>query len=255
MSNGTMVWTPGYQPSQRRFSLPNVNPFSQAKKQNTGMGSSWTGTGTTTKKRRPKGGKKKSFTRKVMDVFGAKHFTDQPSVVIPNVTPLTYNLTSKIVQGTSNSQREGDSVYLEALKIEGIIHSSVDSNAYKYRILVGYSGEEHTAAAWSSTGLTNAEIFLPGTFALAACGIVNPKAFTVLYDQVIDINSQITGEATLQSFRDTIQLKTKFPYQSAGAVYGKTKNLYVIVLGYGVALAVNDPTGTVFMSMDLIFKD
>ena len=51
MSNGTMVWTPGYQPSQRRFSLPNVNPFSQAKKQNTGMGSSWTGTGTTTKKK------------------------------------------------------------------------------------------------------------------------------------------------------------------------------------------------------------
>ena len=55
------------------------------------------------------------------------------------MSPLTYNLTSKIVQGTSNSQREGDSVYLEALKIEGIIHSSVDSNAYKYRILVGYS--------------------------------------------------------------------------------------------------------------------
>lgn len=244
--------------------MPKYNPYIPAalgtlqemftpKRTRTGL--SYSGSGVMTKKKQVRGGRRKSFTRKVMDVFGAKHFTDQPSAIIPNVTPLTYNLTSKIVQGTNVAQREGDSIYLEALKIEGIIHSSVDSNAYKYRILVGYSGEETTAVSFSNAGLTNAEIFLPGTFALAACGIVNPKAFTVLYDHVIDLNSQIAGDATVQSFRDTIQLKTKFPYQASASTYGKNKNLYVVVLGYGVGLAVNDPTGTIFCSMDLIFKD
>lgn len=223
------------------------------KRQRVGFG--YSGTGTMTKKRNPRTRYRKSFTRKVLNVFPAKHLDGNSAVTINNARVYTMNLTAQIGQGTGNNQREGDSVHLEALKLEGHFQSATASNAYKFRLLIGYSGEEFGTTIFATGSLSASEIFLPNTVGTLANGVVNPKAFTVLYDKVIDQNSQVEGDRVLTSLRDTIQLKANFPYQAATSVYGKFKNLYAVVVSYAPDVAIDVANGSVVLSYDLIFKD
>lgn len=227
-----------------------------AKRQRTGSKYGWSSTGSNlTKKRRAPRRNQRSFTRKVLNVFPAKHLTGTTAVTINNGRIYTMNLTGQIVQGIQTNHREGDAIMLEALKIEGHFQSSADSNAYKFRVLVGYSGEEYAVTTLTTSNLTDAEIFHPGTATTITSGIVNPKAFTVLYDQVIDLNSQIEGDRTIQSVRDTIQLNKKFPYQAAASIYGKSQNLYMVVCSYQPDTALDAANGSAILAYDLIFKD
>jgi hypothetical protein len=211
--------------------------------------------GTMTKKKYPRKTNRKSFTRKVLNVFPAKHYTVTSNNTIVNLNTYSMNLTAGIGQGTGNNQREGDSIHLEALKIEGLFQTATESNAYKFRLIVGYSGEEFGNLTLAVANLSQPEIFLPGTVATEVNGIINPKAFTALYDQAIDLNSQIEGDRTIHSVRDTIKLNCKFPYQQATSVYGKFKNLYVVVVAYAPDIAIGDPIGSSLLAFDLIFKD
>lgn len=165
------------------------------------------------------------------------------------------NLTAQIGQGTGNADRLGDSIYLEALKLEGFFQSATDPNAYRFRLIVGYSGEEYGVTTFTAGNLTATELFLPSTTTTPTNGIINPKAFTVLYDEVHDINSQVENYRTIASTRTTIQLKQQFPYQASTSVYGKTKNLYAVVVAYAADVAAATPIGSAVLSYDLIFKD
>ncbi|WP_217268497.1 hypothetical protein, partial [Lactobacillus helveticus] len=60
---------------------------------------------------------------------------------------------------------------------------------------------------------------------------------------------------TIKSFSDTISLKKQFPYQSQASIYGKTQNLYAVVVSYVPDVAVNTPVGSILMAYDLIYKD
>jgi len=188
----------------------------------------------------------------------AKHYTASLGVSPPtHSTIYTANLTAGITQGTGNTNRDGDSVRLMALKLKGFVQTPSNATGmYTYRILVLYSGEEYTSVSWSSTGLTDTELFLPGTGTTwVPNGIINPKAVTCLYDKTIDVPTLVTTTADLESFNDTIQLNTDFDYQSTGSALGKTRNLYCLIIGSvvgGVAGSTN--TGAVFVSTDLIFK-
>ena len=86
-------------------------------------------------------------------------------------------------------------------------------------------------------------------------GIINPKAFSVLYDQTMNLNSQIAGTVDVMSFAQTIQLNQKYLYQSAGSIYGKTKNLYVVVIAdiAGGAPGISN-AGDLVLAMDLVYK-
>lgn len=171
----------------------------------------------------------------------------------------SYNMTSSLVQGTAVNQRQGDQVYLKDLKLKGFINSSTSSNSYSYRIMVGFSGEEFNPATLLSTGLGGSDpqqIWLPTYGASYVNGIVNTKAFTVLLDSTIDLNSQITGAADLQSFEVTVPLFQKFQYQSAASVYGKTKNLYVIVSPFAVSGTPGiTGCGATYIGANLSFKN
>jgi len=226
-----------------------------AKRQRVGTKYGYSGVGTLMKKKRPRRAFRKSFKRKVLNVFGAKHLSNSSNVTINNAIIYSMNLTAQVIQGTSGSTREGDSIYLEALKINGLFQSATESNAYKYRLIIGYSGEEYPVVTYTAGNLTPDELFLPGTGAAMVNGIINPKAFTVLYDQTIDLNSQIEGDRTIKSFSDTISLKKQFPYQSQASIYGKTQNLYAVVISYVPDVAVNTPVGSILMAYDLIYKD
>lgn len=200
-----------------------------------------------------------SFKSKMLKASVAYHETSDSASATATLhgNLYTFGPTQNITQGTSISGRQGDSIYLEALKINGVYTTDTVAHAYSCRILVGYSGEEFTATSFTTSGFGVTQLFQPSTTnSLVINGIVNPKAFTCLYDETIDINSQISATADWQRFSATIPLKTQFPYQSDGSTFGKFKNLYVVcitsTLGGTNAVTV---TGSITLSTDLIFKN
>jgi len=201
-----------------------------------------------------------SLKKAIMNTLPAKHFTAEDSFNMTHNTLYTCVPTMGVTQGTTNSQREGDRIRLLALKLKATLQSASTANSYTYRVIVGYSGEEWITANLGTKFVAGAgatELYLPTTSTnWMASGIINPKAFTCLYDRTIDINSQITATVDGFSFADTIQLDSDFSYQSTGSVYGKTRNLCVIVSG-SVAGGVAGVTasGAMIPSLDLIFKD
>ena len=169
----------------------------------------------------------------------------------------SYNLTAQVIQGTSNINRQGDGLYLEYLKLRGYVRSDSVADTYVYRILVGWSSEEFNPATLLTTGLTYADIFLPntGTFSFAS-SLINPKAFQVLFDETIDINSKIAAIDDIKTVMATIPLKTKFTYQAAASTFGTARNLYFVVIGSnpGATAGVTN-IGDCAVAVDLCFKN
>lgn len=202
--------------------------------------------------------RRKSFKKRVKQTEPAKHYAGTTPVSLVHNTGVTLIPTAGVVQGTSNSQREGDSIDLAALKIRGFYNSSSTAGAYTCRIIVGWTGEEYNNGTVLASGLGSSEVFLANTVtSLVPAGIINPKAFTVLYDTVIDVNSLIAASLDIESFAFTVPLNdTTFPYQADASVFGKQKNLAV----YVVAAVAGGTTGTtaaggITMTYDLVFKD
>ena len=209
---------------------------------------------TTQSKRRSNG---VSTARKMMlATLPSKQMSAQLTPGLTHGSLLTLDLTSMIVQGTNNQQRLGDQVTLLALKLNGSYFTAATAGAYRFRILVGYSGEEYPNNTFVS-GLGASEIFLPSTFStFVTCGIVNPRAFRVLHDQSFDVNSQIAAVVDICSFAETVSLNSsKFDYQASASSVGKLKNLYcVIVADVGGGTSGVTSTGSLIMSIDTIFK-
>lgn len=197
-----------------------------------------------------------SFHARVLKDQPAKHYANSSLTSLTHDTITTVVPTTGITQGTSNTNRIGDYVDLCAIKLKGYFTSAVTSGVYSYRILVGYTGEEYNLPTVLGTGLTSAELFIPNTTAnWAVNGIINPKAFTVLHDETIDINSVLTAVSDISSYSFTVPLNTKFEYQAAASIYGKTRNLAVVVIGsVGGGTVGSTSAGATVMSYDLIFK-
>lgn len=235
------------------------NPSGSRTKQPYIMTNGGSQTRTLINKRRKKRGPYKSFKKLVYDTEPAKHYTFDGSTSTTHNTIYTCSPTQGIVQGTGATARIGDEVYLCALKLHGLAVAATASNAYKYRVLVGWTGEEYSTANIANqfvSGLGAAEIFLPNTAAtLTVNGIVNSKAITIIHDETIDINSQISTVADWSSFSYTVPLNMVYPYQASGSVFGKNKNLVVIVTSaVAGGTTGTTSTGSFVISADLIFK-
>lgn len=215
-------------------------------------GMSYTKTGTKKLKRRK--GAVRTFRQRVLNVAPAQHAVLQMDPLLLSNVIYTANVTALVTQGDSIGSRMGDGINLEALKLKGHLFSAAASNAYVYRIMVGYSGEEYASTTLVNTpSLSQAELFL-GTPTLNTQGIINPKAFTCLYDESFDINSQVDDAKTSATFDVTIPLKKKFVYQANASIYGKDKNLYIVVIGVGADQSSATTIGQLTMQYDLIFK-
>lgn len=222
---------------------------------------SFTSTDVVTKRKR-RTGKVVTFKKKMLDATPAKHqiTTDLQTVIVgmTHNTIYTCNLTAGIIQGTGDAQRTGDSVQLSAVKLNGLLSSNPAITAScQIRVIVGYSGEEYNVPnTFSAAGLTATELFQAGTgSAWANTGIINPKAFTVLDDRIVTLNNSISLVADIEEIAYTVPCNTTFPYQSGGSRFGKTRNLYIVVIGCslnGTSGVTN--SGSVSMSTDLIFK-
>lgn len=207
--------------------------------------------------KRKKRTSRRSFAAKLMNAQPAKHQSGQTIATLLHDQIWSFNATAAITQGDTNANRSGDYVHLAAIKIKGFFNAAATAGAYSYRIMVGYTGEEYANTSLSSTALTDTELFIPNTTAnFRGAGLVNPKAFTCLYDETIDINSEIAATLSLKSYAFTVQLDKRFPYQASGSVFGKTQNLMVVVIGgvAGGSLGITAAGGTT-LSYDLIFKD
>lgn len=153
------------------------------------------------------------------------------AVALKHNTVYTLNLTAAITQGTTNANRQGDQIYLQRCVLKGYVASDPASGAYSYRVLVLWSPVEINPGTLGS-GLGYSDIFLPSTGVTSLVnGIINPKAVTVIYDNTIDINSQIAATSDISSMMNSIGIYQNFDYKADGNVYGKKKNLYLIVIG------------------------
>lgn len=172
-------------------------------------------------------------------------------------TIYTYNITAQCTQGTGLDERQGDEIYLVGLKIKGSVFTAATAGAYKYRVMVLLSGEEYNPAVLNSSGLTSGEIWLPNTaFTFNVHGLLNTKAVTPLFDQVLDINSTISGVADVATVDINIPLSRKFQYQSDNGVYGKKQNIYLVVTSnVGGGTAGTTSTGQFLGATDLIYKN
>jgi len=167
-----------------------------------------------------------------------------------------YNLTAQIAQSTTMAGRQGDQIYLTHATLKGFFSTSSTAGAYKYRVLVYYSGEEYNPATLGAS-VGPSEVFLPNTFGTFNMnGIPNLKAVTLLYDQTIDVNSTITGVSDIAGVDLKIPLNRKFAYQADGSAYGKKDNLYITVLGHVVGGVVGVTScGQAYLSADVMFKN
>lgn len=211
----------------------------------------------TVRKRKRRFTQRKSLKRKIIDTLPAKHNTYESNVSILANAAYTLCPTKNIGQGTGNQQRLGDDIFLEAIRCKGVLLTLATSNAYQYRLVIGFTGEEITPTnAFLSSGLTAADVYQPDTFSLAlTAGQINKKAVTVLYDETFDLNSQVDGAPTLHGFDLLVPIKQNFLYQSAGSAFGKTKNLFVWLVGYAPGVTGANSVGSINFAWDLIFKD
>lgn len=73
---------------------------------------------------------------------------------------------------------------------------------------------------------------------------------------MIDINSLVATASDLKTIAFTVPLSGKFSYQASAAVFGKMKNLYIVVIAHVVG-GVNGTTacGSMVLNTDLVFQD
>jgi len=207
-------------------------------------------------KRRRSAGRGSSFHSMVVKEMPAKHYAGATATGTTHNTLNTFVPTTGIVQGLTNATRVGDSIQLCALKLNMSFQTPNTSNGYTYRIIVGWTGEEYNFPSSFGSGLGTSEIFLTGTSAnWTPAAIVNPKAFTVLYDGNIDVNSQVSGVPDCRTENIRVPLNGKFDYQADGSIQGKTRNLAVVLIGAAVnGVSGTTSTGLVVINYDLIFK-
>lgn len=167
-------------------------------------------------------------------------------------------ITQCVTQGTTQITRVGDEINLTAFRFNIIIQAPTTAGAYSYRILVVYSGEEYAATTLSTSSITFGEIFLPNIVAGSDnMGVVNKKAVTVLHDENIEINSNIASTSDVVAIQREINLRNvTFKYQASGSVYGKVKNLYLVMIPSVVGgTASTTACGTALINSSLDFRD
>lgn len=212
---------------------------------------------TKTSKRRKRGMYKgNSFVKKVTQTQPAKHFNYNFGQTLTKGAMYVWSPTQAVIRGTNDDQRVGDTIYLAGLKFNGLFNTNNTASAYQYRFIIGFTGEEFAASTLATGVISSNQVFQSNTSSpIITNGLVNPKAFTVVYDEKIIVNSVLSGVADAQPLVGTITFNDKkFLYQSDGSTYGKLTNLVVIVMGDDVMGSAAANAGGCSMSFDFIFR-
>lgn len=212
------------------------------------------------RKRKPGYGRRNSFHQRLLKEIPALHSTVADSTCNQSMTHNTiyeFSPTQQITTGTGNANRAGDEVQLLALKINGIVISPASTSYAQYRIITLWSDQETATGSAFVSAIGSGSFFLPTTgTSWGPTSIINPKACTVVDDRTVVINSLVAGQSEIQNLNYTVPVNCKFPYRQAGSIYGKSKNLYVVVVSaIQNGVSGTTVTGTILLSSDLIFKN
>lgn len=175
-----------------------------------------------------------------------------------HTTIYTANVTANVVESVFDYGRIGDSIQTRHLVVNYSFIAPTTAGAYGYRILVFWSGAETASTGLSSGGFSLNQVFQPtiaGDTQFAA--IPNPKAVTVLADRIININSNVASTQDMSTGMLKVNLgNNNFKYASNSSIYGKTKNLYVLVSSYVAGgVAGTTSTGIGFINYDFRYAD
>lgn len=212
-------------------------------------------------KRLPVVKKKKTLKDKIRQMESAQHHAANDQTLtqaLKHNTMYIHNVTANILTGTSNSTRTNDTIYLEAIKLNGYYGTSTSlTNGQKFRVVVFWTDlfNNTGTTGFSSIAISNFNINSTGGF-YSADFIFDPKKATVIYDESHTINQQIASVSDVSQVIATIPLKKSFNYLPNGNGAGSDRNLYVGVLASSSGgTAGTTDTGTFYLSYDTIFRN
>lgn len=208
--------------------------------------------------------KKRTFATAVKQVVNRGIETKLNSNTVTGTTTHAtiygWNFTAQVTQGTADGNRLGDSIETKKLRFNFFQATPATSGAYSYRLLIFWSGEESNPAlpTLTATGaLVFADAFLPGaTTNTGVIGVTNPKAISIVYDQLFDVNSLVATTPDIFSGVIDVDVSRKLDYQASGSVFAKKQNLYGMLIPYVQGGTANTTqTGTFTANWCLHYKD
>ncbi|AXH79567.1 MAG: hypothetical protein [Circular genetic element sp.] len=209
---------------------------------------------------------KRSLSSTVTDIVRRNLETPQHHVISDSAqsamtqnTFYSFNLLSGLAKGDSNFQRNGDTIHIDAIKLNLFTQnyaSAPNNPAYIRYMIVKENGRVLPGGTTWGSGLGSPDLFINLPVGLPALsGIFDPKKTTVLMDTLVKIVPQYPGQVSAQTTATTIKVDQKFVYET-DTVWGKNINYYLVAVPYipggttGVT-SVNDTR----LSFDIIFKN
>jgi len=209
------------------------------------------------KSSRKKAWKKPSLKRQLLRMHETKEASYQANITLLHQSSYAWCPTQTVLVGNNSNTRIGDDVYLTSLVMNGFFATDAAAHAcHKFRCIVFWSRAEVACGAFAQNVIGGSQVWHPGTDAIIANAIPNPNACTVVSDFVIDAAQVLNTAKEFKSFNITVPLKQTFKYREVNGVYGKSKNLYVLVNSF-IAGGVDNTTsaGTLTLAATLKFKD
>lgn len=170
-------------------------------------------------------------------------------------TVYSQNCTYNITQGTAQSNRQGDSVFLCSLKFSGFHEGPVAlQDGLVFRILVHYADPFSGSAVFNSSTIGTGDLFI-ATNQYTSTGIVDPKKVYCVYDETIEVQPSVTSTYTGTNFNGTVTLNKPIIYLP-GTNEVNPRQLYMTIIP-SIANGTTGVTscGKFAVSTDLIFKN
>ena len=178
------------------------------------------------------------------------------SVTLTHNTIQTQNMLIFLTPGTTQYQRTGDNVFLEALKINATWEGpSVSSNGATLRMILCYHDDYHATNYINGSGLGLSDLQMTGTGqARTTAMITDPKKVTVVDDRTFTLNQSLAGVSEKCAITYTVPLKKRFTFQPT-TQEGKDRNLYLVVVAdISGGSTGSTVCGQLYLNQDLIYK-
>lgn len=175
-----------------------------------------------------------------------------PNQVLATGSIYSVSPTQLLTYGNTANTRVGDDILLQSLTLSGHFQCAAAILNVKVRIIVGWSDLDTANTTFATGIIGTTDLFYTGGTNITD-RVIHPSLMTVLYDEIMDVNSNTSTGRDYKSFYTVIGLgMKKFKYKPATGL-GKAKNLFLCVLSDNPTAAGNN--GVVQMSCLLKFKD
>lgn len=189
------------------------------------------------------------------DVAQHKVINEVP-LTLAHQTIYSLNPLGNIVRGVNNNNRIGDEIFLEAIKLKGIILTNgTSANTVHLRLMLIKTKQQYLGASdtWGS-GVGSTDLFL-ATSSNLTIGELDPKLCTKVYDHTHTLSPLISTQTLSKEFDLLVPIKQRFIFQT-GTNFGKFVNYYWVATAFQFGATSGTTTVALLnMNSDLIFKN